>query len=186
LVPKLDDESALNAIFGVSSGNSSNDKEQQDTQKEEENEENRMERDENDTADEGAAWQQYDPMGVHDNALGTNRYKLTINVNKDNPVDVHESEDNAEVFTTLRECYRLIVKKHWPKATEWMDVLMKADHEPGEQRAEYDRLLKKAIDLKKSVADAKGKSEDLGVNMDTMYGTFHLFWEIGCLCASFQ
>ncbi|KAG0270973.1 hypothetical protein BGZ95_001303 [Linnemannia exigua] len=174
LVPKLDDESALNAIFGVPL---SNDKEQQDTEDTEESEDSRMETDEDDMHDNEeasvVAWQQqYDPMGVHDNALGTNRYKLTINVNKDNPVDVQESEDNAEVFTTLRECYRLIVKKHLPKVTEWMDVLMKADHEPGEQRAEYDQLLKKAIDLKKGVADAKGKSEDLGVNMDTMYGPY--------------
>ncbi|KAF9131670.1 hypothetical protein BGW39_001481 [Mortierella sp. 14UC] len=170
LVPKLDDENALNAIFGASLGN---DKKHQD----DEIEGSRMETDENDVEgddDEAAtAWQQqYDPMGVYANALGTNRYKLTINVNKDNPVDVQESEDNSEVFTTLRECYRLIVKKHWPKISEWMDVLMKADHEPGEQRAEYDRLLKKAIDLKKSVADAKGKSEDLGVNMNTMYGPY--------------
>ncbi|KAK3848172.1 MAG: hypothetical protein J3R72DRAFT_430013 [Linnemannia gamsii] len=173
LVPKLDDESALNAIFGVPLGN---DEGHQDTGYTEENEDSRMETDENDMHDDeeaATAWQQqYDSMGVHDNALGTNRYKLTINVNKDNPVDVQESEDNAEVFTTLRECYRLIVKKHLPKVTEWMDVLIKADHEPGEQRAEYDQLLKKAIDLKKGVADAKGKSEDLGVNMDTMYGPY--------------
>ncbi|KAF8929514.1 hypothetical protein BGZ47_001012 [Haplosporangium gracile] len=169
LVPKLDDENALNAIFGAPTG-SNTDKEQGTQNGDDENEDSKMEMDDNDIAEQEAAWQQYDPMGVHDNALGTNRYKLTINVNKNNPVEVQESEDNAEVFTTLRECYRLIVKKHWPKVTEWMDVLMKADPEPGEQRVEYDRLLKKVIDLKKSVADAKGKSEDLGVNMDTMYG----------------
>ncbi|KAF9139011.1 hypothetical protein BGX30_008472 [Mortierella sp. GBA39] len=171
LVPKLDDESALNAIFGAPAG-SSIDKEQDTQGDDDENEDSRMGPDDSDIAEQEAAWRQYDPMGVHDNALGTNRYKLTINVNKDNPVDVQESEDNAEVFTTLRECFRLIVKKHWPKVTEWMDVLMRADHEPGEQRAEYDRLLKKAIDLKKSVTDAKGKSEDLGVNMETMYGPY--------------
>ncbi|KAG0287434.1 hypothetical protein BGZ96_008640 [Linnemannia gamsii] len=171
LVPKLDDEDALNAIFGAPAGSSIG--KVQVTQDEgEEAEDSRMEMEDNNIAEQEAAWQQYDTMGIRENALGTNRYKLTINVNKDNPVDVQESEDNAEVFTTLRECYRLIVKKHWPKVTEWMDVLMKADHEPGEQRAEYDRLLKKAIDLKKSVADAKGKSEDLGVNMDTMYGPY--------------
>lgn len=173
MVPKLDDEDALNAIFGVPPG-SSNGKEQGTQDEDEETEDSRMEMEGNNVAEQEAAWQQYDTMGIRENALGTNRYKLTINVNKDNPVDVQESEDNAEVFTTLRECYRLVVKKHWPKVTEWMDVLMKADHEPGEQRAEYDRLLKKAIDLKKSVADAKGKSEDLGVNMDTMYGAYIL------------
>jgi hypothetical protein len=167
----LDDEDALNAIFGAPTG-SSIDKEQNTQDENEATEENRLDMDDNNIAEQEAAWQQYDPVGVRDNALGTNRYKLTISVNKDNPVDVQESEDNSEVFTTLRECYRLIVKKHWPKATEWMDVLMKADHESGEQRAEYDRLLKKAIDLKKSVTDAKRKSEDLGVNMDTMYGAY--------------
>jgi hypothetical protein len=167
LVPKLDDEDALNAIFGAPLSNDNEDEVEDGRMKIDENE---MEGDDNEAV---TAWrQQYDSVGVYDNALGTNRYKLTINVNKDNPVDVQESEENAEVFTTLRECYRLIVKKHWPKVSEWMDVLMKADHEPGEQRVEYDRLLKKAIDLKKSVTDAKSKSEDLGVNMDTMYGKF--------------
>lgn len=112
----------------------------------------------------------HDPLGVHDNALGSNRYKLTINVSKDNPVDVTESEDNSELFGTLRECFRLIVKKHWPMVTEWLDIIIKADHGPGEERAEYDRLLKLAIDLKRGMTDARSKSEDLGVNMETMYG----------------
>jgi hypothetical protein len=112
----------------------------------------------------------HDPLGVHDNALGSTRYKLTIQVNKDNPVDVTETEENSELYATLRESYRLIVKKHWPMVTEWLDALMKADHGLGEQRAEYDRLLKLAIDLKRGVADAKSKSEDLGINMETMYG----------------
>ncbi|KAF9933478.1 hypothetical protein FBU30_005319 [Linnemannia zychae] len=168
LVPKLDDENALNAIFGAPASASENTN--QSVQDDEEYKEDQADMGADDIADQEAAWRQYDPMGVHENALGSSRYKLTINVNKDNPVDVQESEENSEVFTTLRECYRLIVKKHWPKITEWMDVLMKADHEPGEQRAEYDRLLKKVIDLKKCVTDSKGKSEDLGVNMETMYG----------------
>ncbi|KAI8351598.1 hypothetical protein B0O80DRAFT_427805 [Mortierella sp. GBAus27b] len=97
------------------------------------------------------------------------RNMLTIQVNKDNPVDVTETEENSELYATLCESYPLIVKKDWPIVTEWLDALMKVDH-GGEQRAEYDRLLKLAIDLKRSVADAKSKSEDLGINMETMYG----------------
>ncbi|KAF9435864.1 hypothetical protein BGZ76_005361 [Entomortierella beljakovae] len=165
LVPKLDDEAALNAIFTantesivvdqshVSDGESEN--------MIEENEDSQMIEDE---------IPRHDPMGVYENALGSSRYRLTINVSKDNPVDIAESEENTELFVTLRECYRLIVKKHWPIIMGWLDVLMKADYEPGEQGSEYERLLKTAIDLKKIVVDAKSKSEDLGVNIDTMYG----------------
>ncbi|KAI8351606.1 hypothetical protein B0O80DRAFT_499993 [Mortierella sp. GBAus27b] len=97
------------------------------------------------------------------------RNMLTIQVNKDNPVDVTETEENSELYATLCESYPLNVKKDWPIVTEWLDALMKVDH-GGEQRAEYDRLLKFAIDLKRGVADAKSKSEDLGINMETMYG----------------
>ncbi|KAF8937109.1 hypothetical protein BGZ58_003247 [Dissophora ornata] len=170
LVPNLDDDAALNAIFSAPS----NTEERQgvDSAGEEiqgENQEQQEQEGES-SAMEDEAMLRHDPVGVYANALGSNRYKLTINVNKENPVDVMESEENSELFATLRECYRLIVKKHWPLIMGWLDVLMKADHEPGEQRAEYDRLLRLAIDLKKGVTDAKSKSEDLGVNMDTMYG----------------
>ncbi|KAF9101290.1 hypothetical protein BGX27_011542 [Mortierella sp. AM989] len=161
LVPKLDDDAELNAIFSAPS--STSEKEQsiipEDDQLENMGEEYNSEE-----------ILRHDPIGVYENALGSNRYKLTINVNKDKPVDVTESEENTELFTTLRECYRLIIKKHWPMVMEWLDVLMKVDHEPDEQRSEYNRLLRMAIDLKKIVADAKSKSEDLGVNLDTMYG----------------
>ncbi|KAG0267612.1 hypothetical protein BG011_002920 [Mortierella polycephala] len=164
LVPKLDDEAVLSAVFNASAGNNHG-----DVSVDAEEMENEEIEGEGSNADSETPMQ-HDPLGVFENALGSNRYKLTINVNKDNPVDVEESEENSEVFTTLRECYRLIVKKHWPMVMEWLDVLMKADRESGERRQEYDRLLKLAIDLKKGVADAKSKSEDLGVNMDTMYG----------------
>ncbi|KAF9202019.1 hypothetical protein BGZ49_007790 [Haplosporangium sp. Z 27] len=160
LVPKFDDNEV---------SNTSNSKEEQLINADEDQEEYMEEEGESSSIADGNDLR-HDPIGVYENALGSNRYTLTINVNKDNPVDVTESEENTELFIILREGYRLIIKKHHPMVKEWLDVLMKADHEPGEQRSEYDRLLKMAIDLKKIVEDAKSKSEDLGVNMDTMYG----------------
>ncbi|KAG0325574.1 hypothetical protein BGZ99_000457 [Dissophora globulifera] len=165
LVPKLDDDAALNSIFSAAADTEEDDEARVD---QEEGDQDGGEGE--DSADVNETVSRHDPIGVYDNALGSNRYKLTINVSKENPVDVEESDDNSELFITLRECYRLIVKKHWPLVMEWLDVLMKADHESGPQRAEYDRLLRMTIDLKKGIADAKGKCEDLGVNMDTMYG----------------
>ncbi|KAF9171162.1 hypothetical protein BGX21_009946 [Mortierella sp. AD011] len=166
LVPKLDDDVALNAIFAADLNTS----EERSTEAENYQVEimDEEEGESSNTIDEELP--RHDPIGVYENALGSNRYKLTINVNRDNPVDVTESDDNTELFTTLRECYLLIIKKHLPMVVEWLDVIMKADHEPGEQRLEYDRLLRTAIDFKKNVKDAKSKCEDLGVNMDTMYG----------------
>ncbi|KAG0215947.1 hypothetical protein BGX28_007173 [Mortierella sp. GBA30] len=158
LVPKLDDEETLAAMFNApEDSDTSLDQEEQEGERESSNADEEMQL-------------RYDPLGVMDNALGSNRYRLTISLGKDNLVDVHESEENAELFMTLRECYRLIIKKHWPMVMEWLDILMKVDQEPGEHRAEYDRLLKLLIDLKKGLTDAKAKSEDLGINMDTMYG----------------
>ncbi|KAF9300620.1 hypothetical protein BGZ74_007686 [Mortierella antarctica] len=157
LVPKLDDEDTLNAIFSAEASNSPDDQD--------------MEGDDEDMYATNANLHRHDPLGVHDNALGSSRYRLEINVSKDNPVNIAESEDNVEVFATLRESYRLIIKKHWPLVMGWLDVLMKVDQEPGGKgRAVYERLLRLVIDLKRDVADAKSKSEDLGVNMDTMYG----------------
>jgi len=164
LVPKLDDDATLDSIFQTSLESIDDD---DDDDKQDDQDENGLEPDENEVNE---ALIRHDPMGVYDNALGSNRYKLTIEVNRENPVDVQESEDNSELFATLRECYRLIVKKHWPLVMDWLDAFMKADTEAGVPRAEYDRVLKMAINLKKDVADAKSKSEDLGVNMDTMYG----------------
>ncbi|KAF9941080.1 hypothetical protein BGZ67_005939 [Mortierella alpina] len=164
LVPNIDDEETLNAMFDAPEHTQQEDQEQQQDMELEEEEEG--EGSNTDTV----GVHQHDPLGVRDNALGSNRYKLTISLDKDNVVDVHESEENAELFATLRECYRLIIKKHWPLVMDWLDVLMKVDQEPGESRTEYDRLLKLAIDLKKGVVEAKAKSEDLGINMDTMYG----------------
>ncbi|KAF9954186.1 hypothetical protein BGZ72_004781 [Mortierella alpina] len=161
LVPNIDDEDTLNAMFDAP--------EQKEDQEHQQDMELEQEEEEEGPGTEGSHLQ-HDPLGVRDNALGSNRYKLTVSLNKDNVVDVHESEENAELFATLRECYRLIIKKHWPLVMEWLDVLMKVDQEPGESRVEYDRLLKLAIDLKKGVVEAKAKSEDLGINMDTMYG----------------
>ncbi|KAF9950840.1 hypothetical protein BGZ70_001205 [Mortierella alpina] len=163
LVPNIDDEGTLNAMFDAPEHTVEDDRElqqDQDLEGEEEGEGSNTE----------GTYLQHDPLGVRDNALGSNRYKLTISLDRDNVVDVHESEENAELFATLRECYRLIIKKHWPLVMHWLDVMMKVDQEPGESRAEYDRLLKLAIDLKKGVVEAKAKSEDLGINMDTMYG----------------
>ncbi|GJJ72900.1 UV-stimulated scaffold protein A [Entomortierella parvispora] len=174
LVPKLDDDATLQSIFQTSSESVDGDDDDDDGDGGDEQDgqdDGGVELDDIENENEmNEALIRHDPMGIYDNALGSSRYKLTIEVNKDNPVDVHESEDNSELFATLRECYRLIVKKHWPLVMDWLDAFMKADADSGVQRAEYDRLLKLAINLKKDVADAKSKCEDLGVNMDTMYG----------------
>ncbi|KAF9573559.1 hypothetical protein EC968_008428 [Mortierella alpina] len=164
LVPNIDDEDTINAVFDAPEPTL------QDSQEQEQNLGLEDEEVEAGGSNTDGAHLQHDPLGVRDNALGSNRYKLTISLDKDNVVDVHESEENAELFVTLRECYRLIIKKHWPLVMDWLDVLMKVDQEPGESRAEYDRLLRLAIDLKKGIVEAKAKSEDLGINMDTMYG----------------
>lgn len=170
-MPKLEDDATLNSIFQSSSDSGSY---QEDARSDEDNVNNDEENDDLEAkqSEMNEALQRHDPVGVHDMALGSSRYKLTIEVNKENPVDIQESEDNSELFATLRECYRLIVKRHWPLVMDWLDVFMKADRETGSQSVEYDRLLKLAINLKKDVSDAKSKSEDLGINMDTMYGKY--------------
>ncbi|KAG0045270.1 hypothetical protein BGZ83_009500 [Gryganskiella cystojenkinii] len=172
LVPNLEDDASLNAIF-QSSSDAENHQEDDNSDGEEVMNQDETNDEDDDKANENEMNEdllRHDPVGVHDMALGSNRYKLTIEVNKENPVDVQESEDNSELFATLRECYRLIVKKHWPLVMDWLDAFMKADRETGSQSADYDRLLKLAINLKRDVSDAKSKSEDLGINMDTMYG----------------
>ncbi|KAF9586131.1 hypothetical protein BGW38_009401, partial [Lunasporangiospora selenospora] len=163
LVPKLDDEAELDSIFNAP------DHSEVDSEQITGSEEDNANTVDDDEVDDTIL--RHDPLGVHENALGSTRYKLTISLSKSHPVDVAESEDNAELFVTLREGYRLIVKKHWPLVMQWHDVFIKADHDQNTQeRSEYNRLLRLAIELKRNISDAKIKCEDLGVNMDTMYG----------------
>ncbi|KAF9971288.1 hypothetical protein BGZ73_005811, partial [Actinomortierella ambigua] len=163
LVPRLDDEDALHAIFSApTEGNTEEsiveDDEEQDADAD------------GDGDDESIGAVYHDPMGVLTNALGSSRYKLTVDVSKDNPIQVIETPENTELFATLRESYRLIVSKQWPLATRWMDLLEDVDKEISDnQRERFEQIFKVVADLKESLLDAKIKSEDLGVNMETMY-----------------
>ncbi|KAG0231524.1 hypothetical protein BGW42_000169 [Actinomortierella wolfii] len=160
LVPRLDDDDALRAIFGG----------ELDDQEEKLVQENDEEQDDDD-ANQMVGAVHHDPLGVFENALGSSRYKLTVNVSKTKPFEVTETPENTELFSSLRESYRLIISKQWPLVKRWMDLLENVDKEIADsERDNFEKILAVVADLKESLEDAKFKSEDLGVNMETMYG----------------
>ncbi|RUP47848.1 hypothetical protein BC936DRAFT_145270 [Jimgerdemannia flammicorona] len=92
--------------------------------------------------------------------LGSSRYRLTIHLSAENPMDVSETADNEAVYENLREYYGVLTKKHVDVVAGWLDGLMKSESEHSEAR---DSMLKKVIDLKNALRVAKNKSELVGL-----------------------
>ncbi|KAF9160685.1 hypothetical protein DFQ26_005277 [Actinomortierella ambigua] len=163
LVPRLDNDDALHAIFGAPTENS------EESSSDDYHEEHDIDKDDDGEMVGGVY---HDPMGVLVNALGSSRYKLTVNVSKDNPIQVIETPENANLFTALRESYRLIIGKQWPLVSRWMDLLEEVDKVAldDSQRERFEHTLNVVAELKESILDARMKSEDLGINIETMYG----------------
>ncbi|RUS21680.1 hypothetical protein BC937DRAFT_91887 [Endogone sp. FLAS-F59071] len=92
--------------------------------------------------------------------LGSSRYRLTIDLSTEQPVDVPESADNEAVYENLREYYGVLSKKHMELVKEWLDGLVKSDSEDKNARNE---MLKKVIDLRNALREAKRKFELLGL-----------------------
>lgn len=61
--------------------------------------------------------------------LGSSRYRLTIDLSTEQPVDVQESVDNEVVYENLREYYGVLSKNHIKLVKEWLDGLVKSDSE---------------------------------------------------------
>ncbi|XP_033830261.1 UV-stimulated scaffold protein A isoform X1 [Periophthalmus magnuspinnatus] len=94
---------------------------------------------------------------IRSSGLISHSYSLDLNLSSG--LHVKENEDNEAVVATVRDLHRLITTKHLPAVQGWIQVLTKAGAEQ--------RLLRKALDLKKSLEAALQKHEELHIDYKT-------------------
>uniref|UniRef100_A0A4W6E474 UV-stimulated scaffold protein A n=1 Tax=Lates calcarifer TaxID=8187 RepID=A0A4W6E474_LATCA len=74
-------------------------------------------------------------------------------------LQVKETEDNEAVVSTVRDLHRLITTKHLPAVQGWVQVFTKAGAE--------EQLVRRALDLKRSLEAALQKHEELHIDYKT-------------------
>ncbi|GAA6218709.1 UV-stimulated scaffold protein A [Lates japonicus] len=123
---------------------------------EEEEEEEDMEEEEESSEDEEE--EQFDgDMFIRNSGLISHSYSLDLNVSPG--LQVKETEDNEAVVSTVRDLHRLITTKHLPAVQGWVQVFTKAGAEQ--------QLLRRALDLKRSLEAALQKHEELHIDYKT-------------------
>ncbi|KAJ0049843.1 hypothetical protein NL108_003625, partial [Boleophthalmus pectinirostris] len=94
---------------------------------------------------------------IRNSGLISHSYSLDLNLSSG--LHVKENEDNEAVVSTVIDLHRLITAKHLPAVQGWVQVLTKAGAEQ--------RLLRKALDLKKSLEAALHKHKELHIDYKT-------------------
>ncbi|XP_034454641.1 UV-stimulated scaffold protein A isoform X1 [Hippoglossus hippoglossus] len=94
---------------------------------------------------------------IRNSGLISHSYSLDLNLSPG--FHVKESEDNEAVVSTVIDLHRLITTKHLPAVQSWVQVFTKAG--AGEQ------LLRRALDLKRSLEAALQKHKELHIDYKT-------------------
>jgi hypothetical protein len=71
-----------------------------------------------------------------------------------------ETSDNAAVFETLRDLYKIVMTSHFRITQEWLSILMRVDISDTQTR---DALLKEVIDIRNQLLGSREKCESLGI-----------------------
>ncbi|ORY02106.1 hypothetical protein K493DRAFT_334739 [Basidiobolus meristosporus CBS 931.73] len=99
---------------------------------------------------------------VHMHGLGSNRYKITIDLNRaKESLHIDENPENSAIYETLRESYKVLDHKHLNQVNTWISQLMKSESNNEQDRND---LLKKAINVRNALQTAKSKSQDLQID----------------------
>ncbi|KAJ3037140.1 hypothetical protein HDV00_002022 [Rhizophlyctis rosea] len=73
------------------------------------------------------------------------------------------NESRLVIMETLRECYHALVRKHLPRVLQWVTTISKADDD---DKPLQDANLRRAIDLKRGIEEAKGRADHLGLVLE--------------------
>uniref|UniRef100_A0AAQ5YBE5 UV-stimulated scaffold protein A n=1 Tax=Amphiprion ocellaris TaxID=80972 RepID=A0AAQ5YBE5_AMPOC len=92
---------------------------------------------------------------IRNSGLISHSYSLDLNLS----LHVKETEDNEPVVSTVIDLHRLITTKHLPAVQGWIQVFTKSGAEQ--------QLLRRALDLKKSLEAALQKQEELHIDYKT-------------------
>lgn len=90
-------------------------------------------------------------------------HSYSLNLNLSTGLHVKENEDNEAVVSTVIELHKLITTKHLPAVQQWVQVFTKSGLEP--------LLLRRALDLKKSLEAALQKQKELHIDYKTRVRT---------------
>lgn len=94
---------------------------------------------------------------IRNSGLISHSYSLDLNLSTG--LHVKENEDNEAVVSTVRDLHKLITTKHLPAVQGWVQIFTKAGAEQS--------LLRRALDLKKSLEAALQKHEELHIDYKT-------------------
>ncbi|KAI8099896.1 uncharacterized protein BX664DRAFT_310820 [Halteromyces radiatus] len=96
--------------------------------------------------------------------LATNRYTITIDMSKDNPLldQVHESEDNRVVYEQLREAYKVLETKQSKQVNNWINSLVRMEYV---DKTEKENYVKQLIQAKNDIAEVIHKVKLLGIEL---------------------
>ncbi|KAH8957981.1 hypothetical protein BDL97_07G120100 [Sphagnum fallax] len=81
----------------------------------------------------------------------------------DLPEKPRETGENATIFGTLRDLYKLLMMRHLPSTQEWLSTLMRVD--PPQEKQQLDVFLKEVIDLRSQLLAFRKHCEDLGIEL---------------------
>ncbi|CAO3684894.1 unnamed protein product [Rhizopus stolonifer] len=102
-------------------------------------------------------------QNIISHGLGSNRYKITINLSEASMMDdVKETEDNSVIFDQLREAFTVMEIKHSKEINNWINALIKIDVA---NKAEKESHVKKLIELKSRIAELSRKARLLGIQV---------------------
>lgn len=94
---------------------------------------------------------------IRNSGLISHAYSLDLNLSAG--LHIKETEDNEAVISTVLDLHRLLTTKHLPAVQGWVQVFTKSGAEQ--------QLLRRALDLKKSLEAALQKQEELNIDYKT-------------------
>ncbi|XP_070819383.1 UV-stimulated scaffold protein A [Chaetodon trifascialis] len=127
--------------------------EEETTQREGEEEEDNEE-EEDGSSEEG---DDDEDLFIRNSGLISHSYSLDLNLSPG--LHIKENEDNEAVVSTVRDLHRLITTKHLPAVQGWIQVFTKSGAEQ--------QLLRRALDLKRSLEAALQKHKELHIDYKT-------------------
>ncbi|XP_044220329.1 UV-stimulated scaffold protein A isoform X2 [Thunnus albacares] len=96
---------------------------------------------------------------IRNSGLISHSYRLDLNLSPG--LHVKETEDNEAVVSTVIDLHRLITTKHLPAVQGWVQVFTKSGAEQ--------QLLRRALDLKKSLEAALQKHKELHIDYKSRF-----------------
>lgn len=97
---------------------------------------------------------QKEDVFIRNSGLISHAYSLDLNLSTG--LHVKENEDNEAVVSTVRDLHKLITTKHLPTVQGWVQIFTKSGAEQS--------LLRRALDLKKSLEAALQKHDELHID----------------------